>query len=196
MLVVAGKGHQVAAQQLLVERAGHLGHENRVVVIRVRLMLRRVVAVHRVAGLVGQRENVVEHVGLVVHQDVRVAVVRAGTERPALLAAILVAIAPPAQQARFERAAIVAAQRRQGRHDRRDRLIPGVPRLQIGQDRHVGVVVVDVAEPHLPPPHVVVTMYRRQVAMDRRDQIVVDRRRHAIGKQRGLQALEWLRARA
>ena len=58
-------------EQLLVERAGHLGHEDRVVVVVVRLVLGRVVAVHRVARLVGQREDVVEHVGLVVHQDVR-----------------------------------------------------------------------------------------------------------------------------
>ena len=79
LLVVAGVGQQVAAQQLLVERAGHLGHEDRVVVVGVRLMLGRVVAVHRVARLVGQREDVVEHVGLVVHQDVRVAVEGAGS---------------------------------------------------------------------------------------------------------------------
>ena len=71
--------HQVAAEQLLVERAGHLGDEDRVVVVLIRLMLGRVVAVHRVARFVGQREDVVEHVGLVVHQDVRPAVVRAAS---------------------------------------------------------------------------------------------------------------------
>ena len=93
--------HQVPAEQLLVERAGHLGDENRVVVILVRLMLGRVVAVHRVAGLVGQREDVIEHVGLIVHQDVRLAVVRAGGECAALLALVRIAVAPAVVQARF-----------------------------------------------------------------------------------------------
>ena len=62
-----------------------------------------------------------------------------------------------------------------------------MPRLQVCQNRHVGVVVVNVAQPHLPPPHVVIPVYRRQVPPHRRDQIVVNRRRHAVGKQRRLQ---------
>ena len=67
-------------QQLFVERAGYLGDENRVAVILIRLMLGREVAVHRMARLVGQREHVVEHVGLIVHEDIRGAVVRAAAE--------------------------------------------------------------------------------------------------------------------
>ena len=63
-------------------------------------MLGRVVAVHRVARLVGQGEHVVEHVGLIVHEDVGIGVVRAGAEGPALLAAVLVTVAPAAGQAR------------------------------------------------------------------------------------------------
>ena len=73
--VVAGVCQQVVAQQFLVERAGDLGDEDRVAVVLVRLVLGRVPGVHRVPGLVGQREHVVEHVRLVVHQDVRRAVV-------------------------------------------------------------------------------------------------------------------------
>ena len=175
----------MAAQQLLVEGAGHLGHEDRVVVIGVRLVPGRVVAVHRVARLVGQREDVVEHVGLVVHEDVRVAVVGAGAEGPALLAAVLVAVAPAAAAGRVPArrntrcpAAASAASTSV------DRLRPRCAAFcRLGQDRHVGVVVVDVLQPHLPPPHVVVVVQRGQVAMDRRDQVVVDRQRHVVGKQ-------------
>ncbi len=53
------------------------------------------------AGFVREREDMVEHVALVVHEDERIAIIRTGAERAALLAAILVAIAPPASQAAF-----------------------------------------------------------------------------------------------
>ena len=73
------------AQQFFIKGARHFGHEDRVAVILVRLVGFGVERVHRVPGFVGQREDVVQHFGLVVHQDVRIAIVRTAAERAALL---------------------------------------------------------------------------------------------------------------
>ena len=51
------------------------------------------------ARFVGQREHVVQHVGLVVHQDVGLAVERAAGKRAALLALVRIAVAPAVVQA-------------------------------------------------------------------------------------------------
>ena len=122
-----GVRQEIVAEELLVEGAGHFGHEQRVLVVGKGLILAGEVAVHRVARLVGQREDVVEHVGLIVHEDVRVAVVRAGREGAAPLAAVLVAVAPAVGQPAFEHAAVFGSQRFQGGQHRLDRLVPGVP---------------------------------------------------------------------
>ena len=106
----------------------------------------------------------------------------------ALLAAVLVAVAPAvAGEAFADRVAIVAAQRRQRGEDDFDRLVPRVVHADVGDDRHVGVVEVQIRQPHLPPPHVVVFVQRGKLAVDRGDQVVVDRDRHLVGKQRRLQ---------
>ena len=94
-------------------------------------MLGRVVAVHRVAGFVGQREDVVQHVGLVVHEDVRPAVVRAGAECAAALALVGIAIAPAAGEAVVQHAAVVVAQRFERFDDDVDRLLPGVAACRV-----------------------------------------------------------------
>ena len=50
---------------------------------------------------------------------------------------------------------------------------------------------MDVLQPHLPPPQVVVAVHGRQVAVDGCDQVVVDRQRHVVGKQgRGQRAVD------
>ena len=65
----------MVGEQFLVEGRGDFRQEDRVVVILVRLGILRVPGVHGMAGLVRQRVNIREHVGLVVHEDVgRVAV--------------------------------------------------------------------------------------------------------------------------
>jgi len=65
--------------------------------------------VHRMAGLVREREDVVQHGRLVVHQNVRVAVVAAGAERAALLAGVGIAVAPPAGKSLFQHAGVLLA---------------------------------------------------------------------------------------
>src|SRR5690349_19023428 len=101
----------MARQQLFVECASHFGDEDRVVVVLKRLMLGRVEAMHRMPSLVRQREHVIEHVGLVIHQDIRIAVERTATERAALLSLVWKAVAPAAVEPSLERSAILAAER-------------------------------------------------------------------------------------
>ena len=62
-----------------------------------------------------------------------------------------------------------------------------MPRFQVGEDRHIGVVVVDLLELHRPPAQVVIAMQRRQMPVDRGDEVVVDRHGHAVGKERCFQ---------
>ncbi len=50
----------------------------------------------------GQREHVVQHVALIVHQDERIAVVRTGTESAALLALVWIAVTPAATVRRMD----------------------------------------------------------------------------------------------
>ncbi len=130
LLAIAGRGQQVGAEQLLVERTGHLGHEDRVVVVEERLVLGGEKRVHGMAGFVRQREHVVEHLRLVVHQDVRVGIVRAAAERAALLAQIGIPITPAAVQASLQRSAVVAAQRFERRDHHLHGLIPSAACLR------------------------------------------------------------------
>ena len=51
-------------------------------------------AVHRVAGFVREREQIVQHGRLVVHHDVRIGFKTAAAKGAALLALIGIAIAP------------------------------------------------------------------------------------------------------
>ena len=182
--VVAGIGQQMMAQQHLVERAGHFGHEDHVAVVLVRLLAGRMPGVHRVPRLVGQRKDLVEHVRLIVHQDIRRAVERAARKGPALLSLVRIAVAPPpVDQPLRQHAAILAPQRREGLDHQLHRLGPRPLDLQVAEDRHVRVVVVNVAELHLPPPHVIKPVHGRQVLPHRGDQVVIDRLRHVVGKQ-------------
>jgi len=71
LLVAVGLSHHMAREKLFVECTGHLGDEDGVVVVGERLGSRREEAVHGVARLVRQGEHVIEHVGLIVHQDIR-----------------------------------------------------------------------------------------------------------------------------
>ena len=57
LAIVLRVAEQILAQHGLVEDAGHFGDEERIVVVGVRLRRAGVMAVHRVAALVGKRED-------------------------------------------------------------------------------------------------------------------------------------------
>ena len=135
------------------------------------------------ARFVNQREHVVEHVRLVVHEDEGLRVEAAAGECPALLAAVLVTVAPAVLQPMLERIAILASQRLHGGQRHFDRLVPRVADLLVVQNGDVAVVMVDLLQPHLPPPHFVVVVECGKLAMDRRKQVIVHRNRHVVGKQ-------------
>ena len=116
----------------------------------------------------------VEHLGLVVHHDVRLAVEAAGRECAALLSLVRVAIAPAVVQAGLEHAAIFAPQRLQRPHDHLDRMVPGAAGFQLAEDRDVSIVVMNVRQLHLPAAKLEIAIQRRQVLVDRGDQVVVN----------------------
>ena len=108
--IVRSVVQHVPSQQLFVERAGDLGDKNRVVVILERLILDRIMRVHRVTGFVSQRENIIQNFRFVVHHDVRVTIVSTVAERTTLLARVRIAIAPASgTQAFTQRADVLVA---------------------------------------------------------------------------------------
>ena len=137
------------------------------------------------AGLVGQGEYVLQYLRFVVHQDVRIAVERSATERPALFTTVRIAVAPAFREPLLQYGRVLVAQRRQSPDDHRHGLTPRAASRQSTQDRHVGVVVVNIPQPHLATSHVVVPVHGRQSAMDGFDQLVVHRLRHIVRVQCG-----------
>ncbi len=142
LLFSLGVRHQVPADQLLVERAGDLGDEDGVIVVLEWLMLGRQVAVHRVPRFVGEREDIVQHFGLVVHQNVGIAIERPATERARLFALVRIAITPAAFEALLQHLAVLASKRGERRHNHFHGLVPSVLHVQLGKDRHVGIVMM------------------------------------------------------
>ena len=176
-----------SCEKLLVERRGHLGHKDGVVVVLERLAASRVVAVHGVARLVGQREYVVEHVGLVVHQDIRIGVKRPTAKGSALLAGVRIPIGPSALQPPLEHSTVLLPQRSQRIHNDRDGLVPTPMRLGLGQDRYIRVIMMDVVKLHLAASHIEIRMNGRQMVSHSCDQVIVYGHRYVVGKERGLQ---------
>ena len=171
-------------EQLLVERARHLGHENRVVVVLERLVASSSTSVCMECPASWASVNTSSNTSrLVVHEDERVAVEGAGAEGAALLALIGVTIAPAAVQSAFERcrnircpsgcrAATITS----------TALLPRAFHLEVAEDRHVRVVMMNIAELHLPPANLVVAMHGRQVLADGGNEVFVHCQRHVVVK--------------
>ena len=178
--LVSTVAEQVVADEFFVKRARHFRHEDRVAVVLVRLVGFGIERVHRVARFVGQGEEVVEDFGLVVHEDVGVAVVGTAAERAALFALVRIAVAPAAGETFFQRGAVFGAERGEGGDDDIHRLLPGVAFFDIAENGEIRVVVVDVRKLHLAAADVVVAMDGGQVFANGGDQVVVDRLRDVV----------------
>src|SRR5262245_496984 len=109
-----------------------------------------------------QREYMIEHFRLVIHHDVWITTERTGRKRAALLALVGIAIAPAIVQSASQYLAVIGAERLERVDDHFDRLIPGMPRFQFAENWHVGVVMMNVRQLHLPPPEFKVSIQRRQ----------------------------------
>ena len=133
--------------------------------------------------LVRQREDMLDHVLLEVHEDVGIGVEGAGAEGPRSLAGVRIAVAPAAAQALLQAAAVLSAQRLERLDYQLHRRVPCVPLLELRHQRHVAVVVMDRVEPQDPLPQVVVAVHDREVGTDGRDQLVIDRQRDVVGEQ-------------
>ena len=122
LLRVAGLRQQLVEQEALVGGRGHLGDEDRVVGGDEGLVLVRQHGVHRMAGLVRQRERGVERV-VVVHQQVRADAVHAGVVGAAALAFVLVDVDPAAGDEALVAARVLLAERRHRLHRQLARLL-------------------------------------------------------------------------
>ena len=104
-------GQHVVEQQRLAQRRRHLGDEDRVARIHERLRLVRQHRVHRVAHLVGQREDAVERV-VPVEQHVRVHAVDRRRVGAAVLARVLVDVDPALGEGAPDARLVVGAEHR------------------------------------------------------------------------------------
>ncbi len=86
--------HQMPGEQLLIEGAGHLGDEDAIAVILIRLVFCREIRVHGMSGFVCQCEDVIQHVRLIVHQNERLAVESSAAEGSAAFTLVRIAIRP------------------------------------------------------------------------------------------------------
>ena len=132
---------------------------------------------------VRQCKNIVEHVGLVIHQNIRVRAERSATERATLLARIGIPIAPTSAQAPREDPAVLVPKGLQGLHNNLYGLIPRAMGLGLREYGNIRIIMMDGIELHLPPPHVEISVDGRQMVSDRCDQIVIDGYRHVVGKE-------------
>src|SRR5881392_3831882 len=101
-------------KQLLVERAGNLSQENRVIVVLKELRFGREPGMHGMPRFVREGINVREHILLVVHQNVRRRVVAAGGKCATAFPLRFVTIAPVATQTISECARVFLAEWSQG----------------------------------------------------------------------------------
>lgn len=137
----------------------------------------------------GEREEIAQHILLVVHQDVGVPGVGAGGERAAALPLVLVAVDPPLDRETAGQGVDILAAKRL------ERLADDLHRLLV---RRMGFDTADQGDVHVPVgevPHsedllaqLVIAMKDRQARMDALDQPVVDAGRHVIGEERHLPA--------
>ena len=176
-------GEKMLCQEDLVEGRGHLGEENRVVVVLEALRPTRVPGVHRVTRLVGEGVDVGEDVRLVVHQDVGGRLIGAVGEGAAALPPVLVAVAPALlAQAALQHRGVLAAERGKRADHHAGRLVEGDITLHRRDQRGVGIVDMQVGEIEDLPAESIVAVKHRETAADRGDQAVVDADRHIVGE--------------
>ena len=168
-----GVVEQIVVEQHLVGGGGHLRAEQGVVRVDERLRLVGVPAVHRVAGLVHQRKDVVQR-AVEVEQHVGVHVVDAGGVGPAHLALPGIDVAPPLVAGAFDKFRVVLAQDGGGFQHQLVRLVEAV---FAGAARHDGdkqVVHVAFLNPQHPVAQRDVPLEGGGVGPHGGQQVVVD----------------------
>ena len=185
--VVLGPPQHEVEQQRLVERRGHLGHEDRVVGGRVGLRLVGQPGVHRVARLVGQRREVVV-LPVEVEQLVRVDAVDAGRVGAGALAGGGEEVGPAALVA-----GAAAPPRSPCRAARRPRAVSACAcvgregEVDLADQRHVEVLVAELRQAEHLLAQLQVAVERRQAAVHVGEQLRVDRGRDVVAEERRLQ---------
>ena len=185
-LFILRLSEQMAHQQNLIARRGHLRHKDHVVGRAGRLVFGAVVAVQGMPHLMGQGEHAVQRV-LVVQQHVRVRVAVARGIRAAPLSLVFIHIDPPAGKSFLQQLGIVLSQYGQSfQHGALGLLERDLHRRVL---HHGSIHVVHVQLVHaqqlFPQRHIAVHLV--QVPVHRLDQVGVDLRLHLVGVQRGLQ---------
>ena len=178
-LRLVGVLEQIVDEQVLVDRGGHLGDEDGVVGVLRRLVMVRVPGVHRVAHLVDDRGHFVEGPGEVA-EDVRVRMVGARREGAGALALVRVDVDPAVLEGAAHHIAIFFAERLDRLQDDLLRLFIGVFDVEVGDQRRVDIVVVELVEAEHRFAEIHVAVHGGEVVPDRFDEAVVDRGRHVL----------------
>ncbi len=180
------RAEEVVPHQGLMEVGGHLGHEEGVVAIDVGLMRPGHEGVHRMAGLVRQRAEAEDVVG-VAHEDEGLCVVGAAGEGALALAPVARPIDPAALQAALAQFVdVLLPQRGHALADPVDGLPVGDVGLLLRQ-RRLDVVDVELVVAQGLAADAPVAVPGGQVRLEDLDQVVEDLGGHVVGEERGLQ---------
>ena len=178
-------GQHVVEQQRLAERRRHLGDEDRVARIHERLRLVRQHRVHRVAHLVGQREDAVERV-VPVEQHVRMHAVHRRRVGAAVLARVLVDVDPALGEGPPDARLVVGAEHRRRLDDPVGDVVVGVAPIELDErDGAVVEVIAVEAEHALAQP--LVAPQRLDAGAAGGDEVLDDRRRDGVAVEGGVE---------
>ena len=111
----------------------------------------------------GQGEDVVEYLWLVIHQDVWIPVKGTTAEGTTMFSLVRISLAPPSQQPVLQRSRVIRSQWLQRLNDQFDSLVPTAMSCQVTEDGDVRVVMVNVIQLHLATSYVVVMVKGWQV---------------------------------
>ena len=181
LLGITALREEIFHQEVFIDRRCHLGDENGIVGILLRLMVVREVAVHGVAHLMRDRRHRVERPGEI-REDVRLRAVGAVRVRATFLAPVRIYIDPMLPESTLDRRAIVVAERMNRIQDHRLRLFIAVAALHTCRERRIEIIVVKLGYPEdlLAKGHIAI--HERHPLMHRRDEMVTNRGRNAFSE--------------
>ncbi|OPZ96464.1 MAG: hypothetical protein BWY71_01921 [Planctomycetes bacterium ADurb.Bin412] len=165
-------------QQRLVKRRGHLRHKQRIIRGRIRLGLVGIIAVQRMPQLMHQRTDIVVTL-VVVHQDIRMHIVRAAAGiRPRLLARRRIYINPPPGKCPPHHLRVLRPHRFHRRQNQLFRLFHRILLVHLLDHRGIHIAVLQLLHPQHPLLQTQIPVQRFQILIHVLQQSLINRHRN------------------
>src|ERR1700737_2895056 len=174
----------MVCKELFIESRGDFSKKDGISIVLEGLVLLSEPAVHRVAGFVGQSENVREDVRLVIHQYVRRIAITGRRKGATLFPFLFIAVHPARSQSVAECAKIFLAQRLQCFQDEIDCLLERDFCPNNGNHRDKSVVLVNLIQLQDFSAEFVVVVKNGGVFTYGCEEVVIDSRWNVVAKKR------------